>query len=254
MLRRAALEYIDKLEDHTTVEAVLETMKKALEALGVELFCLNKCANPGQKFDDVLLASRVPAEWMDLYVRENYVWHDPSQRHVKLTVHPYEWKDAPYDPEREPKVRDFVRRAHDFKVDNGLVVPIPGPTGCVGQVFMGGGNFRFSNHDMPTLHLMALYAFDRVERLSGNVMTKPNFSARQREILMWTAAGKTAWEIGEILKISQRTVEWHLRTMAEKLGTLNRMQTVMVALREQLISICCFYYDEVDITAVVVAV
>jgi len=101
---------------------------------------------------------------------------------------------------------------------------------------MSAYDFKLTKRDRPTLHLMALYAFDRVQQLAGHVRPKPMLSARQREILTWTATGKTAWEIGEILHISQRTVEWHLQSMAQKLGTFNRMQTVTVALREQLIA------------------
>jgi len=66
-----------------------------------------------------------------LYLRENYLAHDPSQRHGKRTVHPYEWKDAPYDPEREPKVLEVVQRANDFNVGNGFVVPVPSRTAAL---------------------------------------------------------------------------------------------------------------------------
>lgn len=212
-------------------------MRTALADVGVDLFCLNVLANPGQEFEEVLLASRLPAEWLELYIRENYVAHDASQRHSRRTVHPFEWKDAPYDPEREPRVLEVVQRANDFNIGNGFVVPVPGPQGCIGDVWMGARDFKLQKRDKPTLHLMALYAFDRVLRLSGRARSKPTLSSRQREILTWTAAGKTAWEIGEILNISHRTVEWHLRSMAQKLGTFNRMQTVTAALREQLIAI-----------------
>lgn len=237
MIRPTALEFIDSLERQRTADGVLKAMQAALSPVGIDLFCLNVLADPGQEFEEVLLASRLPVAWLDLYIAENYVAHDPSQRHAKRTVHPYEWKDAPYDPEHETGFAEVVRRANDFDVGNGFVVPVPGPQGCIGQVWMSAHNFRLSKRDKPSLHLIALYAFDRVRRLSRRVRQKPPLSARQREILTWTAAGKTAWEIGEILAISQRTVEWHLRSIAQKLGTFNRMQTVAVALREQLIAL-----------------
>ena len=235
MFPSEAFDVIDDLEGCATVAAVLKVMRKGLTNLGIDLFCLNVFPSPRQGFDEVLLASRLPAGWLELYLRENYIAHDASQRHAERTVHPFEWKDAPYDPKGEPKALEVVQRANDFKIGNGFVVPVPGPSGCIGQVWLSGLNFRISKRDKPTLHLMALYAFDRVERISGHNMPKPTLSPRQREILTWAAIGKTAWEIGEILHISQRTVEWHLQAMAQKLGTLNRMQTLTVALREKLI-------------------
>jgi LuxR family quorum sensing-dependent transcriptional regulator len=236
MIVNSTLEFFNGLERQMTTAGVLESMKKALSDVGIDLFCLNVFHSPGQAFDAVLLASRMPAPWMELYTRKNYVAHDPSQRFGKRTVNPYEWKDAPYDPEREPKALEVVQRAKDFNIGNGFVVPVPGTHGCIGHVWMGGHNLQLTKRDMPTLHLMALYSFGRVQQLRGHDMPKPTLSGRQREILTWTAAGKTAWEIGEILSISHRTVEFHLQAAAQKLGTLNKMQTVTAALREHLIA------------------
>lgn len=237
MLHTAALEFIDHLERCARPAAVLDTMRQTLKDFGVDHFCLNGLTNPGQRFDEVVLASRVPSGWMELYVQENYVQHDPSQRHARRTVHPYEWKDAPYDCEREPKAREFIQRASDFKIHNGLVVPIPSPFGCVGQVFMRGPSPQLLKRDKPTLHLMALYAFHRVEQLAGRRVCISTLTMREKEVLAWAAKGKTAWEVGEILHISQRTIDAHLQAAALKLGTLNKTQSVAVALREKLISL-----------------
>ena len=237
MFHIAALEFIDNLERCASPTAVLDAMRQALNDFGIDHFCLNRFTSPGQRFDEVVLASRVPPGWMELYIQENYVQHDPSQRHARRTVHPYEWKDAPYDYEREPKAREFIQRANDFKIHNGLVVPISSPFGCVGQVFMGGHSAHLSMRDKPTLHLMALYAFDRVEQLTGRRVLISTLTTREKEVLAWAAEGKKACEIGDILHISRRTVEFHLQAAASKLGTRNKTQTLAVALRERLISL-----------------
>ena len=61
-------------------------------------------------------------------------------------------------------------------------------------------------------------------------------SKRELEVLTWIAAGKTAVDVGEILAISDRTVEWHIKTAMRKLGACNRVQTVVLALRNGLIA------------------
>lgn len=237
MVQIAALDFIDNLERCPSPTAVVDAMRQALKDFGIDHFCLNSFANPGQRFDEVLLASRLPPGWVEVYIQENYVHYDPSQRHARRTVHPYEWKDAPYDCEREPKAREFIQRASDFKIHNGLVVPVPSPFGCVGQVFMGGHSPQLSMRHRPTLHLMALYAFHRVEQLAGRRACISTLTTREKEVLAWAARGKTAWEVGEILHISRRTVNAHLQAAALKLGTLNKTQSVAVALREKLISL-----------------
>jgi DNA-binding CsgD family transcriptional regulator len=37
---------------------------------------------------------------------------------------------------------------------------------------------------------------------------------------------KTAWEIGCILNLSQRTVEWHIEEACKRLGAANRLQAI----------------------------
>jgi DNA-binding CsgD family transcriptional regulator len=45
-------------------------------------------------------------------------------------------------------------------------------------------------------------------------------------VLQWVAAGKSQQDVGDILNISSRTVEVHLRSAREKLGALTTVQAV----------------------------
>jgi len=45
---------------------------------------------------------------------------------------------------------------------------------------------------------------------------------REREVLWWAAQGKSAWESGEILHITERTVDQHTQNAIHKLGAVNR--------------------------------
>jgi DNA-binding CsgD family transcriptional regulator len=62
-----------------------------------------------------------------------------------------------------------------------------------------------------------------------------SLTPREREILAWVSRGKTAWEIGEILHITRRTVESHIENATRSLGAATRTQAVAIALRERLI-------------------
>jgi DNA-binding CsgD family transcriptional regulator len=55
--------------------------------------------------------------------------------------------------------------------------------------------------------------------LRGNV---PSLSSREREVMIWTAEGKTASEIGEILGIAESTCIFHLTNAARKLSAVNK--------------------------------
>lgn len=63
----------------------------------------------------------------------------------------------------------------------------------------------------------------------------PALSAREREVLLWAAQGKTAWETSTILAISPKTVEFHLGNCSKKLGTTTKSQTILAAARKGLL-------------------
>lgn len=52
---------------------------------------------------------------------------------------------------------------------------------------------------------------------------------RQLECLAWVQEGKSANDIGTILGISRRTVEWHITGACSHLGVRTRLQAVMKA-------------------------
>lgn len=62
-----------------------------------------------------------------------------------------------------------------------------------------------------------------------------DLTAREREVLLWAAEGKTAWETGAILGISAKTVEFHLARCAGKMGTSGKAQTILAAARRGLL-------------------
>lgn len=62
-----------------------------------------------------------------------------------------------------------------------------------------------------------------------------SLTPRELECLRWTAEGKTAWEVGQILGISAQTAARHLSNATQKLGCVNKHHAVVQALRMKLI-------------------
>jgi DNA-binding CsgD family transcriptional regulator len=78
------------------------------------------------------------------------------------------------------------------------------------------------------LQTAAVHMHDNVmsSNLSMSALRLPALSAREREILQWVAVGKSQQDIGDILSISHRTVEVHLRSARTKLGALSTAQAI----------------------------
>lgn len=52
---------------------------------------------------------------------------------------------------------------------------------------------------------------------------------REIEILKWTAAGKTADDIAQILSMKKRTVHFHVANAVQKMGVCNKTAAVVQA-------------------------
>lgn len=79
----------------------------------------------------------------------------------------------------------------------------------------------------------------RLARVARSAIWPKHVGLREREVetLTWAARGKTFWEIGEILGLSKRTVEFHLENARRKLGVATRTQALIKAAAGHLIQL-----------------
>jgi DNA-binding response OmpR family regulator len=77
----------------------------------------------------------------------------------------------------------------------------------------------------------------RLARVARSTVWPQLVGLREREVetLTWAARGKTFQEIGTILSLSKRTVEFHLDNARRKLGVATRTQALIKAARGNLI-------------------
>ena len=160
---------------------------------------------------------------------------DPTLRAAMLSVAPVDWQ-------RLAKTDDFTRvffDAHDFGItDRGLSVPIRGPYGDFGLLSVTRDCSKEEwRKFLPTvigdLQMAAVNLHDNVlnSEVLPKALARPSLSKREQEILQWVAHGKSQQDIGDILSISHRTVEVHIRSGREKLGALTTAQAVGRAIR-----------------------
>jgi LuxR family quorum sensing-dependent transcriptional regulator len=234
---RDALDFIEGLNGYTDVPATMNALDRAFCRFGFETIIITGLPNPDQKFSQMVLAKRWPTDWFNIYIQNNFDRVDPVIRHCRSSIHPFEWAEAPYDAERERGAAEVMRRATDFRMVRGFIVPIHGLTGYQAAVSLGGMDLDLNVRSKPALHLMAMYGFERIRGLLEPTPDPTSrLTQREREVVAWASRGKSAWETGEILHITQRTAEQHLANAARKLGTVNRAHTVAIAIRDKIIN------------------
>jgi len=92
---------------------------------------------------------------------------------------------------------------------------------------------------MQLFQLLVPYLHEAVSRVGRSDDVKPllyELSDREKECLLWAADGKTSWETAMILKVSERTVNFHLQNAAKKLKCGNRTHVVARAISLRLIN------------------
>ena len=57
-------------------------------------------------------------------------------------------------------------------------------------------------------------------------MSSTPLSGRELQCLEWVSRGKTSWEIGVILSLSERTVNFHILNACRKLNVYGRQAAI----------------------------
>jgi LuxR family quorum sensing-dependent transcriptional regulator len=99
---------------------------------------------------------------------------------------------------------------------------------------MAGQSPDFDPLAKRAIHLISMYAHAKAIALRRSDRLQPipaRLSEREREILTWTARGKSSCDISKILRISNRTVNRIIARAVHKLDASNRMQAIIDAIR-----------------------
>lgn len=90
---------------------------------------------------------------------------------------------------------------------------------------------------MADLQLLGVYAQEAALRLllRDDDTAAVTLTPREREVLQWTRDGKSAWAVGQILGMSNNTVNYHLKNVMAKLDARSKHQAVLKAINLGLI-------------------
>ena len=166
---------------------------------------------------------------------------DPVMQHCRRHAFPIVWDQATYTSQGLGELWEEQAR---FGYRTGVCLAMHLPDG---RHFVLGVD---REEPLPTdvgeltrmvadLQLFAVYAQDvalRVLSPSSQPEPLPTLTPRELEALRWMMAGKTAWEMGAILGISERTAVLHVNNAMHKLNCTSKHQAVLKALRLGLIS------------------
>ncbi len=87
-------------------------------------------------------------------------------------------------------------------------------------------------------HLHAVYIKVKKPLLpTPSTLSTKSLSPREIEVMQWLCAGKTNWEIAQVLNLSEQTVKNHVKRIIKKLDVSSRQHAVAKALQMRIITI-----------------
>lgn len=233
------LEVIERIKHASAAEEILVELKSTYNDFGFENFIISGLPHNGLNLAPFVLLESWPVEWFDRYVKKDYVHKDPIAKHCFTTNDPFLWNEVPFDASVNRHEGVVMDEAKVFNLQNGFCIPIHMENGTQGCISLSGDRKFIDESDRTLLHMLSFFAHGRLRYLKQSTQTHfvATLTERQKEVIRWTILGKTSEQIGEILSISPRTVEFHFANAGEKLGSGNRIQTVVEAIKSKQVTL-----------------
>jgi LuxR family quorum sensing-dependent transcriptional regulator len=228
-----AVAFAETCERLDTQEAIAKAFEGAVRAFGLDHYIVAVFPPPAAPLEPFVILNAWPGEWYERYDQKHYFDDDPVGQFALRQTQPFRWSDVPgsFNAHRHSAV--IMDEAKAFGLVDGYCIPLHSPSGGRGAIALTARYATgFSAPERAALHVLALTAFGRFAALRGEVAVPgPRLSRREREVLTWIAAGKSAWEVSCILSIAERTVIAHLENVRRRLDVANTLQAVVTCIR-----------------------
>ena len=221
-------------------EDLLKEVVAFTQRLGFETVTATAVVDHFRGQSEFIAVENTPAGFLDVY-EDSAMWsRDPVLQHCKRASVPIIWNQDTYTSVGQGEKWEIQAR---FGYRTGIALALHLPEGK--HFFIGvdrdqalPSNSAEVTRMVADLQLFAVHAQDvalRVLLPSRPEADFPPLTPRELESLRWTMEGKTAWEVGGILGITERTAVLHINNATHKLGCINKHQAVLRALRLGLI-------------------
>ena len=176
-----------------------------------------------------------PDEWLYLYWKNGYAGVDPVFRTVSQSPGTKIWKRI-YQQATSNEELEFIETARGFGLADGITTASLDPACGLATFYSFAGREDADTERYAQLveylgHHLHL-ALMRTARKNAPATDKcvKELSPREVTILNWIKNGKTNWEVGQILGVTERTVRFHLASIFSKLDVTSRSQAVATAM------------------------
>jgi len=191
-------------------------------------------------------ATSYPDDWMSHYMAQNYYPEDPVVYRCFQSPAPFFWDDAVAvqgrDPARDEKAlfksKKLMNEAAEAGLASGIGVPFVSLCGELSAVGLSSER-RILDRNYKDLAEVALLGNAFHEKFLSFYASRavPHMTDRERDVLAWSAEGKTDAEIAIILGVSAATIRFHWNNIFKKMQVSSKVLATCMAIRLGIISV-----------------
>ncbi|HEY4942343.1 MAG TPA: LuxR family transcriptional regulator [Rhizomicrobium sp.] len=231
LLTDATFEFIEEIDRQSTAASLIASFENFIAKFGILYFVVGDPRPPMLPYNDYLWATNWPEEWLNRW-RSRYLLVDPIVKQLRVQNLPLRW--SPTQGASDETGTRILEEAGEFRMNAGFAVPVYSHDGLSVVVSMGTEHYELGKTEETCLHIASIYLHASLERQRARsappLPRGPRLTRRERECLSWVAAGKTDWEISQILSIAEQTVHEYVQNALIKLNATTRAQAVAVAI------------------------
>lgn len=222
---------LERADQESSVTVAFQTF---IESVGFTSFSCRRFQPIALVGPESILLSTMPQSWRDLYQERGWGAHDPILRELRTRCCSFIWSDFLSACSLTPQQRQVMREVAENGIVDGFGISIHEAGGYVGTVKLAATSVSLDPAGRVTLALASVYLYQRLcaLRAAARRCAGTRLSPREIEILRWITEGKSDWQIGRILAISDKTVNYHIENVKRKFGVATRVKAVVSAIQE----------------------
>ena len=241
MLMTRLMKFVFVSNKICNTEDLTEEFLKYLSSFGLDKFIMAELLPPANetRSSRFRLMANYPDEWVKHYAEQGFENYDPVYQKGLVPGSLFTWHEAEREFRNAGAAR-VMKEAREYGLCSGVGLSfLYSPHMLVGfGMASADDSLDFNRDELSALRLAAIHCFDvfaKIALLDRGDTDPASLTVREREVLLWIAAGKSRKEISTILGISQSCVKRHCEHLFDKLGVNSAAYAVSKAIQLKLI-------------------
>lgn len=177
------------------------------------------------------ITSGFRADYQTLYQERSFAGVDPTVSHCQTSNQPLVWHEQMYGRDSH----EMMEEARKYGLGHGLSLPVHEGSKIVSMLSLGRDRAFESEAEKSRVLVAGNVLAHCLHVASENLILpnalakrRPHLSPREQECFKLIALGKSNWDIGQLLHISEASVAFHVQNVLRKLHVSTRTQAVAI--------------------------